>query len=165
MKTKLYSQIVRTKVDTPVNKGKAKIVDILATKVKGSWEASEVKIETGLIGKEAKFFCSDKLENITKNGNVFVDVPIEQGNSNPIDQNEIYLSRLVGNKVETDNGHELGKIYDYEILIGTDPWKVWKLLIDPSGLSPLKRRIRIHTKHIKKITSDRLILDKNYKGV
>ncbi len=165
MDTILYSQIIRKKVDTPIQEGKAKLVDILAMQSKGYWEASEIMIETGLISSKGKFFSSDVLSNLTEKGNLKISVPIDQGHNSPKDKNEIYLSRLDGAKIETFENKEIGRIYDYEIYTESHPWKIWKLLVDPTGLSPLKRRVRIPTKNVKSITPERVILKEGYKGV
>lgn len=165
METKLYSQIVRTKVDTPMKKGKAKIVDVIAKETKGGWAGGEVKIETGLIGKEAKFFETKDLKNVGGDGNIKLKKPMDQGELTPSERNEVYLGHLDGRKVENSEGEELGRIYDYEILIETTPWKIWKMLVNPTGLSPLKRRVRIHTKYVDTITSDKIILKEEFEGV
>ncbi len=165
MDTILYSQIIRKKVDTPAKKGKAKLVDVLATQSKGYWEANEVMIETGLIDSKGRFFSTDEISNLSGEENLVVSKPIEKGSSTPADDNEIYLSRLDGRKVETHDGREVGRIYDYEIYTSSHPWKIWKLLIDPTGLSPLKRRIRIPTKNISDIQNKKLVLKEGYKGV
>ncbi|MEF8835982.1 MAG: hypothetical protein V5A76_07500, partial [Candidatus Thermoplasmatota archaeon] len=64
MDTILYSEIIRKKVDTPTKEGKAKLVDILAKQSRGYWESDEIKIETGLINSEGKYFSTDELGNI-----------------------------------------------------------------------------------------------------
>jgi len=165
MNTILYSEIIRKKVDTPAKKGKAKLVDIMAKQSRGYWEADEIKIETGIIGIEGKFFSTGQLKNIAEEGNMIVDKPIKAGRKTPSDENEFSLSRLDGRKVETFDGREVGRVYDYEIYITSHPWKVWKLLIDPTGLSPLKRRERIPTKYIKEVSQKKIILKEEYKGV
>jgi len=165
MNTILYSEIIRKKVDTPAKKGKAKLVDILAKRSGGYWEANEIMIETGLISSKGKYFSTDELKNIGKDANMKVDKPIEAGRSAPSDKNELFLSRLDGKKVETFDGREIGRIYDYEIYISSHPWRVWKFLIDPTGLSPLKRRVRIPTKYVKEVTQKKIILKEEYKGV
>lgn len=165
MDTILYSEIIRKKVDTPAKEGKAKLVDILAKRSKGYWEADEIMIETGLISSKGKYFSSDELKNIGKDTNMRIDKPIETGRKTPLEKNEIFLSRLDGRKVESHDGREIGRIYDFEIYITSHPWKIWKFLIDPTGLSPLKRRVRIPTKHAKEVTQKKIILNEEYKGV
>jgi|GEM_PF-1403511 len=165
MDTILYSEIIRKKVDTPEKEGKAKLVDILAKQSKGYWEADEVKIETGLIGSKGKYFSSEEIQNIEKDANMKIGKPVEAGRKIPFEKNEFSLSRMDGRKVETFDGREVGRIYDYEIYMSSHPWKVWKLLIDPTGLSPLKRRVRIPTKHVKEVGQKKIILKEEYKGV
>ncbi len=165
MDTILYSEIIRKKVDTPIKEGKAKLVDILAKQSRGYWEADEIKIETGLINSKGKYFSTDELENIGKNTNMKVNKAIENGRKAPSEKNEHFLSRLDGRKVETFDGNEIGRIYDYEIYITSQPWKIWKFLIDPTGLSPLKRRVRIPTKYVKEVKQKKIILKEEYKGV
>ncbi len=164
MDTILYTQMIRKKVDTPVRKGKAKLVEILARRSRGHWESDEVKIETGLINKEGKYFSIENLNNIGKDERVQLDRPVKQGNPTPSEKNDIYLTRLEGNKVESSQGQELGRVYDYELYIEDHPWKVWKLLVNPLGLSPLKRRVRIPTKNVRSIEDEKIILKKDWKG-
>lgn len=164
MNTILYSQIIRNKVDTPVRKGKAKLVEILAKKSKGYWESNEVKIETGLINKEGEFFSISELSNVGGDGRIELGVPMEQGRKRPYEENKIFLTRMEGRKVEGPEGQELGRIYDYELYIEKHPWMVWKLMINPLGLSPLKRRVRIPTKKVKSINDKKLILQQDWKG-
>ncbi len=165
MDTILYSEIIRKKVDTPKVEGKAKLVDILAKESEGYWEADEIKIETGLIRSEGKYFSSEELQNVEKDTNMKIGKPVDAGRKHPSDKNEFFLSRLDGMKVETFDGREIGRIYDYEIYMRSHPWKVWKLLIDPTGLSPLKRRVRIPTKYVKEVGQKKIILKEEYKGV
>ncbi|MBS3790030.1 MAG: PRC-barrel domain-containing protein [Candidatus Thermoplasmatota archaeon] len=165
MNTILYSEMIRKKVDTPVEGVNAKLVDILARQAEGYWEANEIKIETGLISSKGKFFSTEELRNIGGDTRMKVGKPIDAGRKNPSDENELYLSRLDGRKVNTFDGRELGRIYDYELYIDSQPWKVWKLLIDPTGLSPLKRRVRIPTKHVKEVKQKVIILKEEYEGV
>ncbi len=165
MDTILYSEIIRKKVDTPVKEGKAKLVDVLAKQSTGYWEADEIKIETGLIGSKGKYFSISELKDIGKDSNMKVNKPIESGRKLPSGENKIFLSRLDGRKVETFDGREVGRVYDYEIYTSSHPWKVWKFLIDPTGLSPLKRRVRIPTKHVKEVDQRKIILKEEYKGV
>jgi len=165
MDTILYSEIIRKKVDTPESEGKAKLVDILAKQSEGYWEADEIKIETGLIGSKGKYFSTRELKNIQKDTNMKIGKPVESGRKIPSEKNEFFLSRLDGRKVETFDGREIGRIYDYEIYMNSHTWKVWKLLIDPTGLSPLKRRIRIPTKYVKEVGQKKIILKEEYKGV
>jgi len=165
MKTLLYSELIRKKVDTPAEEGKAKLVDILAKEAKGYWEADEIKIETGLINSKGKYFSTNELKNVKKDNNLKIDKNIEDGRVSPSSENEHFLSRLDGRKVETFVGNEVGRIYDYEILISSHPWKVWKLLVNPTGLSPLKRRLRIPTKYVKQVGQKKIILKEEYQGV
>lgn len=165
MDTILYSEMIRKKVDTPTKEGKAKLVDILAKQSRGYWEADEIKIETGLINSKGKYFSTDELGNIGRNTNMKVSKPVENGRKTPSDKNEHFLSRLDGRKVETFDGSEVGRVYDYEIYIDSQPWKIWKFLIDPTGLSPLKRRVRIPTKYAKEVKQKKIILKEEYKGV
>lgn len=165
METILYSQIIRRKVDTPTKEGKAKLVDVLASWSTGYWEASEIIVETGLISSKGKFFSSNELTNLTAEGALELSKTMKEGNSAPKEENEIYLNRLDGTKVETYDGNEVGRIYDYEIYTDSHPWKIWKLLVNPTGLSPLKRRIRIPTKNVKEIGKKKVVLKEGYKGV
>jgi len=152
-------------VDTPAKEGKAKLVDILAKKTDGYWDADEIMIETGLINSKGKYFFTYELKNVGRETNMKIDKPVEAGRKTPSEKNELFLSRLDGRKVETFDHREIGRIYDFEIYITSHPWKIWKFLIDPTGLSPLKRRVRVPTKHAKEVTQKKIILDEEYQGV
>lgn len=165
METILYSQMIRKKVDTPTKEAKAKLVDILATRANGYWEADEIMVETGLISSKGKFFSSNELNNLIGEDSLKLKKTMTEGKTSPKSENKIYLSRLDGTKVYTYDGNEVGRIYDYEIYTNSHPWKIWKLLIDPTGLSPLKRRIRIPTKNVGEIGQKKIVLKEGYKGV
>lgn len=164
MKSKLYSELIRKKVDTPKQKGKSKLVEILALQEDGYWVAGEVMIESGLVNKEGRFFPVSELTYLPDEGRFELSKSLKEGNKEPMEKHELYLSYLDGKKVKSTEGKELGRVYDFELYIDFTPWKVWKLLMDPSGLSPLKRRVKVPTKAVQKIEDRTIVLKKGWKG-
>ncbi len=160
MKSLLYSELMRKKVDTPTKKGKAKLVEILALRKKGYWYAGEVMIESGLVDKSGKFFSVSDIEYDREEKRVKLSKNLNEGRTRPLDEHEFYLSRLDGRKVESHSGEELGRVYDFELYVDMKPWRVWKMMINPSGISPLKRRQRIPTKVVEELKSNKIILKK-----
>lgn len=164
MKARLYSELIRKKVDTPVQKGKAKLVEILAMQGDGYWVAGEVMIESGLVSKSGRFFPVSEITYLSDENKFELSKPLDKGKKKPMDDHELHLSYLDGKKVKSSKGKELGRIYDFELYTDFTPWKVWKLLIDPAGLSPLKRRRKVATKTVQKIEDKSIVLKEGWKG-
>ena len=164
MKSRLYSELIRKKVDTPIQKGKSKLVEILATQGDGYWVASEVMIESGLVNRKGRFFPVSEVTYNSNENRFELDRSLNEGDLGPMDDSELHLSYLDGKKIKSHDGKELGRIYDFELYIDFAPWKVWKILMDPAKLSPLKRRIKIPTKAVDKIENKCLVLKKGWKG-
>lgn len=163
MRSVLYSEIRRKKVDTPLQKGKAKLVEVLALKKGGFWLAGEVMIESGLIDKKGRFFPVSEVTYAAEDKVIKLSKPLSKGRKSPLDKHEIYLSRLDGIRVETPEGKDIGRIYDFELYTDMDPWRVWKIMVDPSSLSPLRRRVRIPTKSVEEINDKKVVLEKGWK--
>ncbi len=163
MRAVLYSEIIRKKVDTPAEKGKAKLVEVLALSKENTWLAGEVMIESGLVNRKGRFFPVSKVEYDRKDNVIKLSQLLSDGRKSPLDKHEFYLSRLDGKKVETHEGKEVGRIYDFELYTHLVPWRVWKMMVDPSGLSPLKRRIRIPTKKVEKVKDRKVVLKKGWR--
>ncbi len=163
MDTILYSEIVRRTVQLPGDRKKAKIVEIVARRGKTHWNAEEIMIESGLIDKDGAFYPTEMLADISKNGDIFIKKFVA-GKPEPKIRDGIYLSNLIKRPVHDSKGRELGKIYDFEIYIGRNPWIVWTILVNPIGLSPTKRRLRVPTKNVHKIQNDKVILSTAVKG-
>ncbi|MBS3817418.1 MAG: PRC-barrel domain-containing protein [Candidatus Thermoplasmatota archaeon] len=164
MKSILYSKIIRTKVDTPNQRGKAKLVDVLALKDAGNWKAGEVMIESGLVNKKGRFFSVNEVRFDPEEEKLELTKSLNKGKKNPMGRHELFLSRLDGKKVVSSKGKDLGRVYDYELHLDLKPWKVWKILMDPTGLSPLKRRMKIPTKAVEKVEDKTIILKKGWKS-
>ncbi len=163
MDTMLYSEIIRRPVQLPGDKKRAKIVEVVARKGKTHWNAEEIMIESGFIDKEGAFYPTKMLSDISKDGDILIK-RYEKGMDVPKIKEGIYLSNLMKKPVQDSRGKEVGKVYDFEIYVGREPWIVWKILINPTGLSPTKRRHRIPTKNVQKIQGDKIILSTAVKG-
>jgi len=164
MKSTLYSEMIRKKVDTPARKGKSKVVEILAMQGEGYWVAGEVMIESGLVNSKGRFFPVSELTFLPDKNRFKLSKKLDEGNKKPMDDHELHLSHLDGKKVTSYQGREVGRVYDFELYTDFTPWKVWKILVDPSGLSPMKRRIRVPTKAVQKIEDRKIVLKKGWKG-
>ncbi len=159
----MYSEIVRRPVKLPGERKRAKIVDIIARKVKTHWTAHEVMIESGLIDREGAFYPVKIISDIPDEGDIYIG-KYTAGRPEPVNRGGIFLSNLLKKPVHDSKGKEIGKIYDYEIYAGRDPWIVWKVLVIPTGLSPTKRRLRLPTKDIDSIKGDKVTLSVALKG-
>lgn len=164
MKSTLYSEMIRKKVDTPNQKGKSKVVEILASEGKGYWVAGEVMIESGLVSSKGRFFAVSELTYLSDEKKFKLSKRLGEGNKKPMEDHELHLSYLDGKKVKSAKGKEVGRIYDFELYTDFTPWKVWKILVNPTGLSPMKRRMKVPTKAVQKIEDKNLVLKKGWKG-
>lgn len=163
MKTMLYSEMIRRAVHIPGERKKAKVVDIVASKGKSHWRAGELMIESGFIDKEGAFYPVNIVSGLSENGDLYINRYIT-GDDKPKIRDAIYLSDLVKKTVIDAKNEEVGKIYDFEIYVGKVPWMVWKILVNPTGLSTTKRRVRIPVKDIEEIKGEKVILSKAIKG-
>ncbi len=159
MKTITYSDIIRQNVDMPESSERAKIVDITAEKQEKYWVSYGVIIETGFLDSKARFYPNRLLENVSH------DTPIKLKSVK--DKHERrgnwLLSKIKGSKILTEDKKEVGRVYDFEIFIDRDPWIIWKLLVNPLGISPMRRRMRIGTKYIKEYKKGKLYLKSGWK--
>ncbi|MGM0405054.1 MAG: hypothetical protein ACQEQM_02805 [Thermoplasmatota archaeon] len=159
MKTITYSDIIRQNVDMPDSSKRAKIVDIAAEKQEKYWVSYGVIIETGFLDSKARFYPNRLLQNVSG------DVPIHLKSSRKKHERRgnLLLSNIKGSKILTDDKKEIGRVYDFEMFIDRDPWIIWKLLVDPLGISPMRRRMRIGTKYIKEYKEGKLYLKSGWK--
>ncbi len=114
-------------------------------------------VESGLIDKEGVFYPVDIFSGIMQEGDIVLKKFIK-GSETPKVANPIFLSRLIKRPVEDVDGQDIGKIYDFEIFAGRNPWIIWKVLVNPLGINPTKRRLRIPTSAITNMQNDRITL-------
>lgn len=164
MKTILYSQMIRKTVGLPNSSQKAKLVEILAERGKRGWTTKEMILETGLLGKEGKYYPTNIIKDITTEGNILVRKVSVRGKNEPSTEVYFLLSNLKGERAIGPNWQELGRAYDFEISIKSDPWLIWKVLIKPPGLSPTKRRIKVPTKDVIDIEGNNIRINTKDKG-
>ncbi len=157
METILYSDMIRKPVEKPNQRANSKLVEIVAHRGDKHWYANEVKIESGIIDKEGAYYPVSTLEGIGDD-TTFMLKPKERGRLKPKKPDSFFLSGLMKKKVVDKSGEEIGRIYDFELYVGRSPWIVWKILINPTGLKPTKKRLRIPTQDVSKISSDKVTL-------
>lgn len=162
MSTQLYSELIRSVVKNPAEKKKSKLVEMVAIEKDKYWEVIQLKIESGLISKKGIYIPTEDIKEEAFDGNFKLKKGIIDGEKNPSEEGNIFLSRLNNGKVLSSDGNEMGRIYDFEMYVSEIPWKVWKLLVKPTGISPLKKRLRIAVKNVDKITSDALYLKEGW---
>lgn len=162
MATLLYSELIRKVVRNPAEKKKSKLVEFVAKERDKYWEIVQVKIECGLISKKGRYIPPSYLINVLDDQDLELKEGIVEGETSPSSGADIFLSRLNNEKVLSSDGNELGRIYDFEIHVSETPWKVWKILVKPIGMSPLKRRLRIPVHNIKEVTSEGVFLKEGW---
>ncbi len=162
MATILYSELIRNVVKNPAEKKKSKLVDIVAKTREKYWQVIQLKIESGLITKKGMYISPESIKNILNGEELELKKGIIDGNKNPSEKADIFLSRVNNVKVLSSESNELGRVYDFEIHVSDTPWKVWKLLVKPSGLSPLKKRLRIPVKNVEKIDTEGIYLKEGW---
>lgn len=160
MKTKLYSEIVKMDVDTPTAEKAGKIKDVLGNKSEKYWEGKEVEIKSGMIKRKKNYFEVDDLRDLGEE-RIELNRGIEDGSDNYSGTVDISLHQTKGKKVMMDE-EEVGSVYDFEIQLDTKPWKVWNILVKPTGISPTKRRMRISIDDIEEVKQDEVILCEDY---
>nr|AGF93342.1 hypothetical protein FLSS-23_0007 [uncultured organism] len=163
MATQLYSELIRSVVKNPAEKKKSKLVEMVAKEKDKYWEVLQLKIESGLISKKGMYVPTEDLKETSLGGELKLKKGIIEGRKNPSEEANLFLSRLNNEKILLSDSTEIGRVYDFEIHVSENPWKVWKLLVKPSGLSPLKKRLRIPVKSVDKITSEGIYLEEGWK--
>lgn len=154
MRTMMYSDIIRRDVELPINSEKAKIVDITAIIKEKYWESHGVIIETGFLDSKAKYYPNTLLQDVSKEGKI----KLKSTKRKHKKVGDLRLSRIKGTKILTHDEEDVGRVYDFEIFVDKEPWIIWKLLVNPLGLSPTKRRLKIGTKSIKEYKDGKLYL-------
>ncbi|MFW6141907.1 MAG: hypothetical protein ACOC53_05040 [Candidatus Saliniplasma sp.] len=154
MKTIMYSDLIRRDVEMPDISERAKIVDISAKIEEKYWVSYGVIIETGFLGSKARYYPGTLLERISEEG----PVKLKSSKKKYERKEDLLLSKIKGAKILTEDEKEIGRVYDFEIFIDGDPWIVWKILVNPVGMSILKRRIRIGTKYVREYKDGKLFL-------
>ncbi|MFW5928623.1 MAG: hypothetical protein ACOC5D_00100 [Thermoplasmatota archaeon] len=162
MATRLYSEMIRSVVKNPAEKKKSKLVEIVAKSRDKYWQVVQLKIESGLISKKGIYVDPKYINNVLDEGDFKLKKGIIDGNKNPREDADLFLSRINNEKVLSSNGNELGRIYDFEIHVSESPWKVWKVLVKPTGLSPLQRRLRIPVEKVEKVESEGIFLKEGW---
>ncbi len=157
METILYSDIIRRPVEISHKNVKCKLVEVVAYRGEKHWRANEVMIESGFVDREGAFYPVSALKDMEQKGTIQLR-PKEPGRVNPKTTDPSMLSGLMKKMVVDSSGEELGRVYDFELYVGKSPWIVWKMLINPTGLKPTKRRLRIPTDNISKVTANRVLL-------
>ncbi len=159
MKTILYSELIRRTVNIPHERTKGKLVEIVARRGKKYWPIEEIMIESGLIDKKADFYMMTDLEELKEEGTLALNTHVS-GRERPAKKENIFLSKLIKSKVVDNEEEEYGRVYDFEIIqVNEDQWIVWKILADPAGLSPRKKRLRIPTVEVQKLSSDKVFVN------
>ncbi|MFP4000811.1 MAG: hypothetical protein ACLFSM_00760 [Thermoplasmata archaeon] len=161
MKTKLYSELKKLKVDTPTEGNAGKIVDILGQRSKKYWDAREVEIKSGTIKKKKNYFQVSDLTYVDEK-RISLGRGIDHGNDSHSRDIDISLSTTEGKNLMNSDEEKVGTIYDYEIQIDSQPWKVWNILVKPTGMSPTKRRMRISIDDIEEVAPDKVVLVESY---
>jgi len=157
MKTKLYSDIIRRRVDVPNRREKTKLVEIVASIGGKHWYAEEVMIESGLIDKEGYYYPTSAVEGLDGEDPLTLNAK-SSGKEKTKRPDSYLLSGMIKNMVIDSSGEELGRVYDFEIYVDRNPWIIWKLLVNPVGLKPTKKRIRIPTSKVSNVSSDKIHL-------
>ncbi len=158
MKTILFSQIRRRKVQTSADKGTPKVVDLIGTKSKNYIKIIEMKGDTGLINQKAEYFPIKAVKPLKKGDE---DIYLKDSKSaHKQSRGEISLSSLKNAKVYDADDEEIGRVYDYEIYIEEMPWLVWKILVKSHLISVIERRLRIPLKYVSKLEGNKIYLDK-----
>ena len=159
----MYSEIIRRPVQVPNERTRAKIVEIVASRSNSHWRAGEVMVESGLIDREGAFYPVDIFSGVMEEGDIILNRLIK-GWETPKVSKPLFLSRMIKKTVEDVEGKEIGKIYDFELYAGRNPWIIWKVMVNPMGLDPTKRRMRIPTSSIAEIHGDKITLSTKVKG-
>lgn len=164
MKTVLYSNMKKKKIETPVGSDKGKIADFhLKEDEEDHWLVDEVMISVGTLKRDKKFVPIEEMELIEDEEKIKVTTPLEEASNNPLEPYPLKLKEMKGCIVETESGEEIGKVYDYEIATELDSWMVWKLLVKPTDLSPLKRRTKVAVKDVIEVKEDKIVAKDEYK--
>jgi len=161
MKTKLYSELIKMKVNTPTEENAGKIVDILGERSKKHWEASEVEMKSGMIKTEKNYFRVSDLTYVDEE-RITLEKSIDHGKESHSSDIDISLSTTKGKDLMNKDEEKIGTIYDFEIQIDSQPWKVWNILAKPTGMSPKKRRLKISIEEIESVEPDMVILIESY---
>ncbi|MFO8109442.1 MAG: hypothetical protein R6U17_02825 [Thermoplasmata archaeon] len=157
MDTILYSDIIRKPVELPNKKAKSKLVEIVAYQGERHWYAEEVMIESGFIDKEGAYYPVSAVKDIGGDGAILLK-PKRPGKFDPKKTDSFILSTLLKKMVVDNSGEELGRVYDFEIYIGRTPWIVWKIMVNPTGLKPTKKRLRVPSDNVSEMTANKIIL-------
>ncbi|MFO7791840.1 MAG: hypothetical protein R6W73_02520 [Candidatus Saliniplasma sp.] len=143
MKTIMYSDIIRRNVELPNISDKAKIVDITAEDREKYWVSHGVIVETGFLDSKAKYYSNTLMGDITEKGPII----FKRKGTKSQRKGKWLLSKIKGSKVSKDD-KEIGRVYDFEMFVDRKPWIIWKILVNPLGISPLKRRVKIGTGYV-----------------
>lgn len=162
MTTRLYSELIRSVVKNPAEEKKSKLVEIVAKSRDKYWQVVQLKIESGLISKKGIYVDPKYVRNVFDERELKLTKGIIDGNKNPREDADLFLSRINNEKVLSSTGNVLGRIYDFEIHISESQWRVWKILVKPTGLSPIKRRLRIPIKSVDKLGSEGIFLKEGW---
>jgi len=157
MKTMMYSDIIRRDIELLTDSNRAKIVDITADKREKYWVSHGIIIETGFLDSKAKYYPNTSIHDIPSEG----AIRLESTEGKKKREDKWLLSKIKGKKIMKDKT-VIGRVYDFEIFTDRNPWVIWKLFVNPIGISPMKRRTKIRTSSIEEYENGKLSLKSDW---
>ena len=152
----LWSNMEGTKIVTPLG-DKIGTLDDLEFNGE-TWKVSYVIIKEGALKR--KYFAVEpaKIE-IKEDEDIELSPEVERKDyefMDPPSIHHMYITDLIGKKVESSDGEIIGKVYDVDVATELEQWEIWKILIKV-GIK--ERRLRIGPDEIKDL-GETLVLKK-----
>ncbi len=147
----MYTQVKGYRVRTPSGQDHGKLHDLYVDL--DTWNVPFLVVSGGILMKKETypFTMLTDVDEIEKMILLEDSDPLEEV---PAGRALARMKDLLGTKVMSEEGEDVGKLYDIDISTKLKQWKVWKLLIR-TGFG--ERRLRISSSEVRDI-SDRIVI-------
>jgi sporulation protein YlmC with PRC-barrel domain len=153
----LYSELKDFKVINSLGDDKGKLAGLIVDL--SNWNVKNLIISPRILKKKVVYKMEDMKEVKEHDKKIVISNEMEEGE---LPEKSSLVAAfveddLLGKEVVTSDGHEIGKIYDFDVPLKLKNWTIWKILIK-RGIK--ERRLRLGQEDIHEI-SENVMLKKS----
>jgi len=153
----LYSELKDFKVINSLGEDKGKLAGLIVDL--SNWNVKNLIISPRILKKKVVYKMEDMKEVKEHDKKIVIPNEVEEGEMPEKSSMSAALveDALLGKEVVSSDGHEVGKVYDFDIPLKLKNWMVWKILIK-RGIK--ERRLRLGHEDIESV-SENIMLKKS----
>lgn len=153
----LYSELKDFKVMNSLGEGKGKLAGLIVDL--SNWNVKNLIISPRMLKKKVVYKMDDMKEVQEHDKKIVISNEMEEEEMpEKSSMNAAFVEDdLLGKEVVSSDGHEIGKVYDFDVPLELKSWSIWKILIK-RGMK--ERRLRLGQDDIESI-SENIMLKKS----